>query len=130
MWTFERKEYTIYGNFVFQPNWKTKTVLDIPMDTLDNNEPVVVLEEFDEVEMEAKRTEAPRCTKCKRMTSGHEGPYGSKCDLKILSEEDLKEDDLKKLKAKEIKKAAKRKSEHGDENEALKKKKSRQKKIN
>ena len=41
------KEYTIYGNLIFQPNWKTKTVLDIPMDTLDKEEPMVVPEEFD-----------------------------------------------------------------------------------
>ena len=80
--------------------------------------------ELDDEELEAKKAEAPRCTKCKRMTSGHEGPYGSKCDLKMLSDEELKIDDQKKMKAKEMKKAAaKRKGEHDEAEERIKKQK-------
>ena len=38
-----------------------------------------------------------RCSKCKRLTCGHEGPYGPKCVLSILSSDELKDDDIKKL---------------------------------
>ena len=98
---------------------------EVPSDTVeavdDKNK------KFEDVDKEAERIEAPRCTKCRRMTSGHEGPYGSKCDLKALNTEELKDDDNKKLEAKERKKSMKRKGENEDENEALKKKKKEEK---
>ena len=98
---------------------------EVPSDTVeavdDKNK------KFEDVAKEAEKIEAPRCTKCRRMTSGHEGPYGSKCDLKALNTEELKDDDNKKLEAKERKKSMKRKGENEDENEALKKKKKEEK---
>ena len=103
---------------------------DIPMDTLgeeDDGVEKVVKERFEDLETEAKRLEAQRCTTCRRMTSGHEGPYGSKCNLKNLSEEELKHDDLEKLKAKEMKKNDKRKGEHEYYYETAQKKKSEEK---
>ena len=98
---------------------------DVPMDNKGGGE--VEGTEFDDLAVEADKIEAPRCTKCRRMTSGHEGPYGSKCDLKILNTEELKEDDIQKLKAKEIKKKEKRKGDHEDDNEAMKKKRREEK---
>ena len=100
---------------------------DVPMDNKGGGEVEGNGTEFDDLAVEADKIEAPRCTKCRRMTSGHEGPYGSKCDLKILNTEELKEDDIQKLKAKEIKKKEKRKGDHEDDNEAMKKKRREEK---
>ena len=78
-----------------------------------------------------------RCTKCKRLTSGHEGPYGSKCSLIALSPEELKEDDIKKLQSKSNKPPDKKneddiekqRKEAEDEAEKLKKAKEEMEKI-
>ena len=48
--------------------------------------------------IEERRKKAPRCTKCQRMTKGHEGRSGSTCQMKTLNEVELKDDDAKKLK--------------------------------
>jgi hypothetical protein len=78
---------------------------EAPMDTEGGAVPELkdTDSDFDDVETEAKKIEAPRCTKCRRMTSGHEGPCGSKCGLKILNADELREDDIKKVKDKEKK---------------------------
>ena len=34
----------------------------------------------------------------KRITKNHDGPYGSHCELDIVSEDELLEDDMNKLK--------------------------------
>ena len=70
---------------------------DVPMDSSKKDEEVPK-------NTDDEKTEPPRCKKCRRMTSGHEGPYGSKCELKSLTSEELEDDDKEKMKAKEIKK--------------------------
>ena len=97
---------------------------DVPMEKVDGLA-ISKENEHSEVPNEAHKTEPPRCTKCRRMTSGHEGPYGSKCTLKALSAEELAEDDAAKLKAKEIKKHPKRKSIADQDDENVKKKEER-----
>ena len=73
-------------------------------------------------DLEEKRKKAQRCTKCQRITKGHEGKYGDKCQMKLLIPEELKEDDLQKLKQiVTTKKPEKRKGSQDEENEEAKK---------
>ena len=72
---------------------------------------------------EEQRKKVKRCSNCQRMTRGHEGRYGSKCELMRLTEEELRDDDIKKIKEKEPKKTPKRKGSQNEETEDAKKEK-------
>ena len=80
---------TIYGKVIIPPKETLKMANeDVPMDNKGGGELEGNGTEFDDLAVEADKIEAPRCNKFRRMTSGHEGPYGSKCDLKILTTEE------------------------------------------
>ena len=66
-----------------------------------------------DTDLEEARRASQRCSKCKRITKGHEGLYGSKCELIVLSDEDLRNDDLKKLTQKNLHQAVKLKNKFG-----------------
>ena len=73
---------------------------DLAEDIEDENE---VYMDMDEIRAEEGKTDSnriQRCRHCKRMTFGHEGPYGEgKCSLDpILDLVKLKEDDARKNK--------------------------------
>ena len=85
---------------------EANTDLGGPMDIDDDNYAEIM--NADDPDYEQRRKRAPRCSKCRRMTRGHEGPYGNKCSNSILNTEELKNDDIKKIDESKAKEASKR----------------------